>query len=161
MNSTRSLAVAEFVLGLSWTTLPPDIQRQALRCVLDLCGCGLAGSRTRVAAILRTYVRETYGPGGCHRDWLARARIIMRRYAGECLRSIRLGSRRRRSVDEGTSGGRHLPRRPRCSSRSRAVRSRVPHGGGGGVRGSNARWTNPPSPLPLLPWDGGLGADRC
>src|SRR5579875_2034733 len=64
MNSTRSLAVAEFVLGLSWTTLPPDIQRQALRCVLDLCGCGLAGSRTRVAAILRTYVRETYGPGG-------------------------------------------------------------------------------------------------
>jgi 2-methylcitrate dehydratase PrpD len=55
---------AAFARDLQWGDIPDAVRTWALRCVLDLCGCAIAGSRTRVVAIVQAYVKETFGAGG-------------------------------------------------------------------------------------------------
>lgn len=55
--------VAEFACDASWDELPADVREQAVRCVLDLTGDAIAGSRTKVARIAGDYALESYGSG--------------------------------------------------------------------------------------------------
>ncbi|HKO25104.1 MAG TPA: MmgE/PrpD family protein, partial [Chloroflexota bacterium] len=48
---------------LQWVDIPEDVQAQAIRCVLDLCGAAIAGSRTRVARIAAAYALGAHGSG--------------------------------------------------------------------------------------------------
>ncbi len=57
--------VVEFAHGLRWDDVPQEVQSQVIRCVLDLCGTALAGSRARSARATTSYALETYGPGPC------------------------------------------------------------------------------------------------
>jgi len=59
----RSRRAAEFARDLQWGDVPADVQASTLRCVLDLCGCAIAGSRTRVVEIMKAYARDAYGAG--------------------------------------------------------------------------------------------------
>jgi len=59
----RSRRAAEFARDLQWGDMPVDVQATTLRCVLDLCGCAIAGSRTHVVQIMNAYAREAYGAG--------------------------------------------------------------------------------------------------
>jgi 2-methylcitrate dehydratase PrpD len=64
MNSgPRTRRVAEFVHDLRWVDIPEDVQAQAIRCVLDLCGAAVAGSRARVARIAAAYALGAHGSG--------------------------------------------------------------------------------------------------
>lgn len=54
---------AEFALELRWEYLPTDVRAQATRCLLDVCGAAIAGSRTRVARMTAAYVEAAYGVG--------------------------------------------------------------------------------------------------
>jgi 2-methylcitrate dehydratase PrpD len=47
--------VPAFVSGLTFDDLPPDVVRQATRCVRDLIGVAAAGSTTQAAAIANAY----------------------------------------------------------------------------------------------------------
>jgi 2-methylcitrate dehydratase PrpD len=62
-NDRRSHRVAGFVHELRWKDLPANVQAQAVRCVLDLCGAAVAGSRTPVARIMASYTLEDHGQG--------------------------------------------------------------------------------------------------
>jgi len=62
-NDRRSHRVAGFVHELRWKDLPANVQAQAVRCVLDLCGAAVAGSRTPVARIMASYALEAHGHG--------------------------------------------------------------------------------------------------
>jgi 2-methylcitrate dehydratase PrpD len=62
-GGARSQQVAEFVQGVLWSDIPAGVHRQVLRCVLDLCGTALGGSRTKVAEIAARYARAAHGPG--------------------------------------------------------------------------------------------------
>ncbi len=62
-NDRRSHRVARFVHELRWKDLPANVQAQAVRCVLDLCGAAVAGSRTPVARIMASYALEAHGHG--------------------------------------------------------------------------------------------------
>lgn len=44
-------AIRDFLLGVRFGDLPPEVVRQAQRCILDLAGVAAAGSRTPVARI--------------------------------------------------------------------------------------------------------------
>ena len=50
---------------MRWDDIPTDVREQAVRCVLDLCGAALAGSRTQVSHTISSYVREEHAPGPC------------------------------------------------------------------------------------------------
>ena len=45
----RTRRVADFVFELRWEDLSALVQEQAVRVLLDRCGCAIGGSRTRVA----------------------------------------------------------------------------------------------------------------
>ncbi len=61
----RSRRVAGFARELRWDEIPATVQEQVVRCVLDLCGAALAGSRTPVAQAVSSYASEAYGCGSC------------------------------------------------------------------------------------------------
>lgn len=42
---------------------PPEVQRMAIRCLLDLSGTGAAGATTRLSHIIRDHAVEQFGPG--------------------------------------------------------------------------------------------------
>jgi 2-methylcitrate dehydratase PrpD len=46
-----------------WEDLPADVRSQAIRCVLDLCGSAVAGSRTEAAWSATTYALYAHGTG--------------------------------------------------------------------------------------------------
>ncbi len=58
---TRS--VAEFACTAHWEDLSADVRSQAIRCVLDLCGAAVAGSRTEAAQSATTYALYAHGDG--------------------------------------------------------------------------------------------------
>jgi 2-methylcitrate dehydratase PrpD len=60
---TATRAAVDFALELAWDDVPDDVRTQALRCLLDLAGAGLGGSRTRVARIVADNARWAYGGG--------------------------------------------------------------------------------------------------
>ena len=55
--------VAEFARTVRWADLPADVRSQAIRCVLDLCGAAVAGSRARAAQSAVSYVLHAHGTG--------------------------------------------------------------------------------------------------
>src|SRR3712207_6066522 len=55
--------VAEFVRTVRWEDLPADVRSQAIRCVLDLCGAAVAGSRTQAAHSAVSYALYAHGNG--------------------------------------------------------------------------------------------------
>lgn len=64
--------VARFVRHISWDGIPPEVQKQAKLCTLDILGAIIAGSETKVAGIMtRLAVRYWMGqeatilPSGC------------------------------------------------------------------------------------------------
>src|ERR671917_2719519 len=54
---------AEFARTVRWEDLPADVRTQAIRCVLDLCGAAVAGSRTKAAQTAATYALCAHGTG--------------------------------------------------------------------------------------------------
>jgi 2-methylcitrate dehydratase PrpD len=60
---TATRRVAEFACDVSWEDLPADVRKQAIRCVLDLLGSTVAGSRTKVARLVANHALEAYGDG--------------------------------------------------------------------------------------------------
>lgn len=62
---TYSRRVARFAHDLRWDDIPADVRAQAVRCVLDLCGAAVAGSRTRAARIAASSALEAHGSGVC------------------------------------------------------------------------------------------------
>jgi 2-methylcitrate dehydratase PrpD len=55
--------VAEFARTVRWEGLPQDVHSQAIRCVLDLCGAAVAGSRTEAAQSAATYALYAHATG--------------------------------------------------------------------------------------------------
>jgi len=55
--------VAEFVRDARWEDLPADVRAQSVRCVLDLLGSAVAGSRTKVERLIAEHARVAYGVG--------------------------------------------------------------------------------------------------
>ena len=55
--------VAEFARTVRWEDLPADVRSQAIRCVLDLCGAAVAGSRAKAAQAATAYALYAYGTG--------------------------------------------------------------------------------------------------
>jgi len=55
--------VTEFARSVRWKDLPADVRSQAIRCVLDLCGAAVAGSRTEAAQTAATYALCAHGTG--------------------------------------------------------------------------------------------------
>ena len=64
-DGLQTRRVAEFARELRWDDIPTDVQAQAIRCVLDLCGAAPAGSRTEAARITASYALEAHGSGKC------------------------------------------------------------------------------------------------
>lgn len=62
-TASQTKRVAEFVQDVHWEDLPADVQAQTIRCVLDLCGDALAGSRTKVAQLMADHAIDAYGSG--------------------------------------------------------------------------------------------------
>jgi len=50
--------VQEFVTGLKWRDLPPEVKHQAKRCLLDALGALIAGTRAPVSVLMTDFVRE-------------------------------------------------------------------------------------------------------
>lgn len=53
--------ITRFVFSLRWEALPPVVRQQARRCLLDLLGCAVAGTRTRAASAARRFVLRMGG----------------------------------------------------------------------------------------------------
>lgn len=51
----------DFLSGLTWAGLPPQVRHQAKRCLLDTLGVGAAGAGTRASGIVRDHTTETFG----------------------------------------------------------------------------------------------------
>lgn len=51
----------DFLTGLRWSDLAPDIRQQAKRCLLDTLGVGAGGAGTRLSQIVRDHTAETFG----------------------------------------------------------------------------------------------------
>ncbi|HYL82229.1 MAG TPA: MmgE/PrpD family protein, partial [Candidatus Acidoferrum sp.] len=64
MISPGEQRIADFVLGLRWQDVPPEVRRQASRCLLDLLGCAVAGVSSRVAGALRRVALRLGGAPG-------------------------------------------------------------------------------------------------
>jgi len=50
-----------FLHETTYADLPPEVRHQTARCVLDLCGAVVAGSHTRLSAIVRDHAAAVYG----------------------------------------------------------------------------------------------------
>ena len=61
MTSTDRLA--DFVLDLTWDSLPDPVRERAKTCLLDALGATIAGSDSRSGKIVSNFVMETWGKG--------------------------------------------------------------------------------------------------
>ena len=51
----------DFIHGLTWAETPPDVQRMAARCLLDLSATLIAGHATELSRIARDTAAAVYG----------------------------------------------------------------------------------------------------
>lgn len=58
-----------FIHELTWSDIPPDIQNQARRCLIDTVGCGLSGRQTDLSRIIFDFTASQYGGTGA-KLWL-------------------------------------------------------------------------------------------
>lgn len=56
-------AVVEFIRDLEYEVLPGEVIDQAKRCILDLLGVALAGTKTRSSSIARRFALDGFGEG--------------------------------------------------------------------------------------------------
>jgi 2-methylcitrate dehydratase PrpD len=61
--------LAQFIHETRWSDLPPAVQHQTRRCLLDTVGAGIAGSRTETSRIVRNVAAAVFG-GNDARLWL-------------------------------------------------------------------------------------------
>ena len=57
------LKILDFLHGLTFNDLPPEVRHQAWRCLLDLCGVAAAGSGTKLSRIIRDHAASQFGAG--------------------------------------------------------------------------------------------------
>ena len=62
-SGPQTWRVAEFARTPRWEDLPADVRSQAIRCVLDLCGAAVAGSRAGAARSTAEYALYAHGTG--------------------------------------------------------------------------------------------------
>ena len=62
---TAIQSLAEAVMSFEIETIPEDVLSLAKRCLVDVCGVTLAGSKTESAKLLFATAAETYGIGNC------------------------------------------------------------------------------------------------
>jgi len=62
---TAIQSLAEAVMSFQLETIPEDVLSIAKRCLADVCGVTLAGSKTESAKLLFATVAKTYGIGNC------------------------------------------------------------------------------------------------
>lgn len=58
MDTTRQ--VLEFITGLTWRDLPPEVRHQAKRCLLDALGALIAGMETPVGALMTAFAEQHF-----------------------------------------------------------------------------------------------------
>jgi 2-methylcitrate dehydratase PrpD len=61
MNGTDQ--VIQFILQTNWSALPPEIQHQSKRCLLDTLGALIAGMETPVGRLMAKFVGEQFSGG--------------------------------------------------------------------------------------------------
>jgi 2-methylcitrate dehydratase PrpD len=57
----------DFILRTTWTDLPPAVQAQTVRCLLDTLGAALAGRQTETSHIMHDFAAQNFGGRG---GWL-------------------------------------------------------------------------------------------
>ena len=62
---TAIQSLTEAVMSFELETIPEDVLSLAKRCLVDVCGVTLAGSKTESAKLLFATAAETYGIGNC------------------------------------------------------------------------------------------------
>ena len=62
---TAIQSLAEAVMSFEIETIPEDVLSLAKRCLVDVCGVTLAGSKTESAKLLFATAAEIYGIGNC------------------------------------------------------------------------------------------------
>lgn len=66
------VAIADWATSIDRATVPEDVRRTAISCLVDTVGVGLAGTRTSVAKAAYGLVREVSG-AGCAETFVARS----------------------------------------------------------------------------------------
>ena len=62
--SNRSVTrLHTWLAGTTYADLPPEVQRMARRCLLDLSGTAAAGATTQLSRIIRDHAVEQFGAG--------------------------------------------------------------------------------------------------
>ena len=61
--------IITFIHELTWADLPPVIQQQERRCLLDTMGAALGGRKTAVSALIYDYAATVYGGAGARLWW--------------------------------------------------------------------------------------------
>lgn len=64
MNPELTQYTLRFILTTGWADLPPEVQHQAKRGLLDGLGALLAGTQTPVGALMRCFARDHFGGKG-------------------------------------------------------------------------------------------------
>src|SRR5215211_2495065 len=62
-SGPQTWRVAEFVRTVCWEDLPTEVRSQVIRCLLDLCGAAVAGSRVKAAQTAVAYTLHAHGTG--------------------------------------------------------------------------------------------------
>ena len=58
--------LAEAAMSFDIQTVPKNVLSSAKRCLIDVCGVTIAGSKSDSARLLRKTAAETYGLGNCN-----------------------------------------------------------------------------------------------
>lgn len=61
--------IINFIHTLTWVDLPPAVQNQARRCLLDTLGAALGGRKTEVSQIIYDFAATVYGGQGARLWW--------------------------------------------------------------------------------------------
>jgi len=64
-HRTAIQSLTEAIMSFQLETIPDDVLSLAKRCLIDVCGVTLAGSKTESAKLLFSTAAETYGIGNC------------------------------------------------------------------------------------------------
>ena len=65
VRRTAIQSLTEAIMSFQLDTIPDDVLSLAKRCLVDVCGVTLAGSKTESAKLLFSTAAETYGIGSC------------------------------------------------------------------------------------------------
>ena len=64
MNDQRALnKLIDFIQDTHWTNMSPDVQKQSIKCFLDLASVLCCGAKNRSAKLAAKYVSDNYPVG--------------------------------------------------------------------------------------------------